>query len=58
LTLGFGAPRSQRGRPILADAESGRRIIERLRRLSAAFGTSIYQEDGVGVVRLTDDRSR
>jgi poly-gamma-glutamate capsule biosynthesis protein CapA/YwtB (metallophosphatase superfamily) len=58
LTLGFGAPRSQRGRPILADAESGRRIIERLRRLSAAFGTSIYEEDGVGVVRLTDDRSR
>jgi poly-gamma-glutamate capsule biosynthesis protein CapA/YwtB (metallophosphatase superfamily) len=56
LTLGFGAPRSQRGRPIRADEESSHRIIERLRRLSAAFGTSIDERDGVGVVRLTGDR--
>lgn len=52
LTLGFGAPRSQRGRPVRADAELGRKIITRLARLSAAYGTEITEEDGVGIVRV------
>jgi poly-gamma-glutamate synthesis protein (capsule biosynthesis protein) len=52
LTLGFGTPRSQRGRPLRADVELGRRIIARLAELSAAFGTEVLEQDGVGVVRL------
>jgi len=34
ITLGFGNPRPQRGRPRLADAEAGQRIIATLKELS------------------------
>jgi len=37
--LGFGLPRSQRGRPVLADAETGRRVLERVQRISKRYGT-------------------
>jgi poly-gamma-glutamate capsule biosynthesis protein CapA/YwtB (metallophosphatase superfamily) len=47
-----GKPASQSGRPMLANAEMGRKIIEYLAELSAPFGTKIEFEDGVGVVRL------
>ncbi|MGD2216972.1 MAG: CapA family protein, partial [Gemmatimonadales bacterium] len=39
ITLGFGDPRPQRGRPRLADREAGQRIIERLIELSRPLGT-------------------
>jgi hypothetical protein len=52
ISLGFGKPRTLRGRPALADAELGRKIIEDLRRLSAPFGTRIEYRNGVGVVLL------
>ena len=48
--LGFGRPRSQRGRPLLADEALGRKIISRLARLSRDFGTHIEYADGRGVV--------
>ncbi|HEV8356198.1 MAG TPA: CapA family protein [Gemmatimonadales bacterium] len=51
IDLGQKAPRSQRGTPRLADDSAGRRIIERLARLSAPFGTTIVFEKGVGVWR-------
>ncbi len=53
ITLGFETPRPQRGRPKLADAESGRRIIEAIKKLSEPYGVSVhYQRDeNVGVVR-------
>jgi poly-gamma-glutamate synthesis protein (capsule biosynthesis protein) len=51
LDLGFGRRRSQRGRPLLADPESGRKIIARLARLSRELGTEIVYRDGYGVVR-------
>jgi len=41
IDLGYGRPRPQRGRPRLADPETGRRIIEHLTGLSREFGTEI-----------------
>ncbi len=52
ITLGFGKPRTVRGRPTLAGAELGKKIIDDLARLSQPFGTRIDFEDGIGVVRL------
>lgn len=51
ITLGHGLARPVRGRPMLADAETGRRILEELAELSASFGSTLTIEDGVGVIR-------
>lgn len=48
--LGYGRPRSQRGRPLLADTENGKKIIARLARLSKALGTEIAYRDGCGII--------
>jgi poly-gamma-glutamate capsule biosynthesis protein CapA/YwtB (metallophosphatase superfamily) len=53
ISLGFGKPRTERGRPMLADAELGKKIIGDLARLSKPFGTDIKFVDGVGKVTLT-----
>jgi len=45
-------PRSQSERPMLANAEMSKRIIEYLAELSAPFGTKIELENGVGLVKL------
>jgi poly-gamma-glutamate synthesis protein (capsule biosynthesis protein) len=50
LDLGFGLPRFQRGRPLLAGPEVGKRIIERLARLSKPLGAEIIFRDGCGVI--------
>ncbi len=50
ITLGFSRPRHVRGRPLLADAELGRKILGDLARLSEPFGTRLELRDGVGVV--------
>ena len=52
IALGFGLPRSERGRPRLADAEVARKILDRLARLSEPFGTRIDFADGIGRVRI------
>jgi poly-gamma-glutamate synthesis protein (capsule biosynthesis protein) len=52
IDLGFGRPRSLRGRPQWAGPELGRKIIGDLARLSLPFGTTVEQKDGLGVVRL------
>ncbi|MFA6165264.1 MAG: hypothetical protein WC700_01475 [Gemmatimonadaceae bacterium] len=44
-------PRSQRGTPRLADEATGRKIIDRLAKMSAPLGTTIAYENGVGVWR-------
>jgi poly-gamma-glutamate capsule biosynthesis protein CapA/YwtB (metallophosphatase superfamily) len=49
---GFGRPRPQRGRPVLAVGDVANRVIERVRRLSRRYGTDIRNEDGVGIIRL------
>ena len=52
ITLGFGKPRAQRGRPMLADREDGRRIIEQLAELSRQFGVSIryVSDENIGII--------
>ncbi len=50
LDLGFGKPRWQRGRPILADQKLGQEIIARVARLSQKLGTQVAWEDGRGVI--------
>jgi poly-gamma-glutamate capsule biosynthesis protein CapA/YwtB (metallophosphatase superfamily) len=49
---GFGRPRPQRGRPVLADGEVAQRVIERVVRLSGRYGTHVTNRDGVGVIEL------
>ena len=49
---GYGRPRGQRGRPLLADREVGDRILQRLQRLSLAYGTEISNKDGVGTIEM------
>lgn len=49
---GFGRPRPQRGRPVLAEGEVARRVLERVARLSARYATRIDVRDGVGVVAV------
>lgn len=53
VTLGYDTPRARRGRPMLADAELGRKIIDDLARLSEPFGTDVRFENGVGVISPT-----
>lgn len=52
IALGFGKPRTVRGRPLFADLELGKKIIGDLQRLSAPLGTRIAFQDGIGVVIL------
>jgi poly-gamma-glutamate synthesis protein (capsule biosynthesis protein) len=52
ISLGFGQPPSQRGRPKFADQELGDKILDDLIRLSAPFGTTIEKRDGVGHVAI------
>jgi len=52
ITLGFKKPRSQRGWPMLADPELGRKVIDDVAKFSEPFGTKVDYKDGVGVVTL------
>ncbi|MFT4873498.1 CapA family protein [Congregibacter sp.] len=52
ITLGYGLPRQVRGRPMLADAELGAKIINDLRERSTPFGTRIVERRGIGYVDL------
>ena len=50
LDLGFGKPRWQRGRPVLADEKLGKEIIDKVARLSQRRGTEVKWQDGRGVI--------
>lgn len=54
VTLGFGEPRTQRGRPRLAGYEKGREIIEDLAKRSGSYGTTITYdaESNTGVIAI------
>ena len=52
ISLGFGKPRTVRGRPLFADRDLSLKIIEDLKRLSKPLGTKIDFQEGVGVIRL------
>ena len=50
--LGVDRPDSRLGIPRIAPPEIGRRILERLQRLSRELGTTIDIEGNVGVIRV------
>jgi poly-gamma-glutamate capsule biosynthesis protein CapA/YwtB (metallophosphatase superfamily) len=54
ITLGADGPPQARGRPMLADREQGRRIVQRLSEMSRPYGTVIewQEERGIGIVRV------
>ena len=58
ITLGFGKPRPDRGRPRLAGPEIGQKIIADLQRLSEPFGTRIIYRDGIGLVQLASQEAK
>ena len=55
ISLGSGKSRRARGRPMLADADLGKKIIGDLQRLSRPFGTKIEYRDGKGVILLSSN---
>jgi len=52
IDLGHQRPRTGRGRPILADHVVADRVLARVARLSAKYGTRIERQDGFGVVQV------
>jgi poly-gamma-glutamate synthesis protein (capsule biosynthesis protein) len=52
IELGFGQPRSQSGRPMLANGTYAEQALERVRRLSTPFGTTVDIQKGLGVVSM------
>ncbi len=52
ITLGFGQPRTVRGRPLLADGELATKIVGDVIERSKAYGTTVVFENGVGRVVL------
>ena len=51
IDMGHGKPRPQRGRPMLADGEIKDVVLDRIKRLSKAFGVDVTIEEDVGVIR-------
>ena len=51
IDMGYGKPRSQRGRPLLAEGRVMHVALDRIRRLSKRFGVDVQISDGIGVVR-------
>jgi poly-gamma-glutamate capsule biosynthesis protein CapA/YwtB (metallophosphatase superfamily) len=49
---GSGPHAFTEGRPLMADRENGDRILKRIKRLSAEYGTKIEIENGIGVLKL------
>lgn len=47
---GFGRPIPQRGRPMIAEGEIAKRVIDRVTKLSARYGTRVTHHDGVGMI--------
>jgi len=58
ISLGFGEPRPQRGRPRPAAPALSKQIVDRLAALSAAFGTKVEFANGRGIVELDQKRGQ
>ena len=56
ITLGFGLSRMARGRPMFADSELSKKIIDDLKKYSEPFGTEIDFQDGFGIVKFASAR--
>src|SRR5436190_3381027 len=57
ISLGFGSPISERGRPKLADAALAKCILEHVIARSVPVGTRIVDENGIGRVVLPESTS-
>jgi poly-gamma-glutamate capsule biosynthesis protein CapA/YwtB (metallophosphatase superfamily) len=53
IDLGHKRPRTQRGRPVPAQGETADRILNRIQRLSAKYGTKVDLLNGIGVVKVS-----
>jgi poly-gamma-glutamate synthesis protein (capsule biosynthesis protein) len=51
IELGYGKPRTMRGRPLLAEPEAAERIIDRIAGISRKYGTTVTHRDGIGIIR-------
>jgi hypothetical protein len=52
IDLGFGVPRSEAGRPVLAQGQEAHEILQRIQRLSEPFHTKIDIEADIGVIHV------
>jgi hypothetical protein len=52
IELGFGLPRWQAGRPVMAEGDAAAQALRWIRKLSAPLGTRIEMDGDVGRVRL------
>ena len=50
IDLGFQRRRTDRGRPMLADGAIADRVLKRVARLSAKYGTKVELHEGIGIV--------
>jgi poly-gamma-glutamate synthesis protein (capsule biosynthesis protein) len=53
IDLGHQRPRTQRGRPVPAQGEMADRILKRIQRLSAKYGTKVDIRDAIGIVKVS-----
>lgn len=58
IALGFKKPRPDRGWPVLATGEVGKRIIDDVTKFSAPFGTVVQFAEGIGVVAVGSTKSQ
>ena len=49
--LGYGKPRSERGRPVLASGDVAKEILDRFERLSKPYGTKLERSGDTAVIR-------
>ncbi len=54
-SLGFGLPRPQRGRPMLAEGDVARAMLERIDRLSRPLGTVVKRRGDTGIIEIDGD---
>ena len=52
LELNFKAGRALRGRPGFADKETADRVLREISELSAPYGTTITNENGIGIIEI------
>ena len=50
IDLGHDKPRSQRGRPVMADGKSARHSLDRIARLSQRLGTNVQIQDNAAII--------
>ena len=53
IDLGYKQPRSQKGRPVMAEGEVAQAVLDNFKQLSSPFGTQIEIQDNAGVIRTS-----